>query len=110
MNVRMHGNAAEIIADGVLIRTAQDALDLMMDPDLGGARRIILRREHFVPRFFDLSTKLAGDVTQKFANYRMRLAIAGSFDDASESLKAFIRESNRGTVVCFVKDAEEAIG
>ena len=113
MHIALHkgggSDIAEVTPDAP-ISTAQEALELMMDPDLQGARKIILRREDIAPEFFDLSTGLAGEMVQKFVNYRVQLAIVGSFEDASESLKAFIRESNRGGHLFFAKNTEEAIG
>lgn len=43
-------------------------------------------------------------------NYRLRLAIVGDFTSVnSNSLRAFIAESNRGTQNFFVATEEEAI-
>ncbi|HEY9562062.1 MAG TPA: DUF4180 domain-containing protein, partial [Anseongella sp.] len=62
------------------------------------------------PAFFHLKNKLAGDILQKFSNYRMRLAIVGSFDKyPGQSLKDFIRESNQGRQVNFVGSLPEAL-
>lgn len=94
--------------DGIIISAPQDALDLMVDPALEGARRIIIERKNIAPDFFDLSTRLAGEILQKFVTYQVKLAIIGDFSDASESLKAFIYESDRGNEIFFVPDIETA--
>ena len=73
-----------------------------------GARRIIIDRKNIAPDFFDLSTRLAGEILQKFVTYQVKLAIIGDFSDASESLKTFIYESNRGNQIFFVPDIETA--
>ena len=99
---------AEVVTDGIIITNAQDALDLMVDPALEGARRIIIDRKNIAADFFDLSSRLAGEILQKFAQYQVKLAIIGDFSDASESLKAFIYESNRGSEIFFCASAEEA--
>lgn len=99
---------AQVVCDSIIIKTEQDALDLMVDPALEGSRRIILRKENIAPEFFDLSTRLAGGILQKFVMYRVKLAIIGDFSDASESLKAFIYESNRGNEIFFCPDVENA--
>jgi hypothetical protein len=59
--------------------------------------------------FFNLTTGLAGEILQKFSNYRMRLAVLGDFSDIeSKSLRDFIRESNSRGVINFGGTLEEA--
>lgn len=102
-------NIAEITADGIIIRTTQDALDLMVNCIYNGVDRIILYQENIVPEFFDLKSRLAGEILQKFSNYRAKLAIVGDFEEVkSKSLRDFIRESNRHGHVFFVATPEEA--
>jgi hypothetical protein len=95
-------------SETVLIAKEQDTLDLMVAPELEGARRIIIKRENIVPEFFDLSTRIAGEILQKFVTYQIKLAIVGDFSDASSTLKDFIYESNRGNQIFFVPDSETA--
>lgn len=60
--------------------------------------------------FFRLSTRLAGEVIQKFTNYRLRLAIVGDISEwksQSKSLRDFVYEANNGQVVWFVADLDE---
>ena len=55
----------------------------------------------------DLSTRIAGEVIQKFTNYRMRLAFVGDIAarvEASRSLRDFVYESNKGSQVWFLND------
>ena len=62
------------------------------------------------PEFFRLSSRLAGDVLQKFVNYRMPIAIIGDISAhlaASEALRDFVWESNRGDHVWFLADEDE---
>jgi hypothetical protein len=62
------------------------------------------------PDFFDLKTGFAGEILQKFSTYGLKLAIIGNFQRyKSESLKAFIFESNRGGRVQFRNNLDEAI-
>ena len=101
---------AEIDSPDVVVRDVQDALDLMADCGYQGARVIILHRNNFTPSFFDLSTGIAGEILQKFSNYRVRLAIIGDFtEEASSSLREFIRESNRTGRIVFVNSIDEAL-
>lgn len=101
---------AVVDSPGLKIETGQEALDLMANAGYLGARAIILPAENLSGDFFDLKTGVAGDILQKFSNYRMKLAITGSFEGyQSRSLAAFIRESNRGNLVFFVPDMETAL-
>ncbi|MCU0652934.1 MAG: DUF4180 domain-containing protein [Candidatus Pacebacteria bacterium] len=99
---------AQVGGEEIIMAKVQDALDLMVDPDLERARMIIIDQKNIVPEFFDLSTRLAGEILQKFVQYRVKLAIVGDFSDASESLKAFIYESNKGQEIFFCVTADEA--
>lgn len=63
--------------------------------------------EHVLPAFFDLRSGLAGAFLQKFATYRIGIAVVGSIEhhlDASQALRAFVHESNSGADVWFVED------
>ncbi len=100
---------AEIVAEGTIVHTVQDALDLLANCAYQGARRIIIHEEHLTPEFFDLKTRLAGEILQKFSNYNIQLAIVGDFSKyLSKSLRDFIYESNRTGRISFVRTADEA--
>jgi hypothetical protein len=101
---------AELVADGVVIETARDGLDLIGNASYQGVDHLLLYAESLAPDFFDLGTGLAGEILQKAANYRVRLTIVGAFDRVeSESLRAFIVEANRGRQVAFVADRDAAL-
>ena len=98
---------AELSATGVVISTTQQFLQMMMDC---GAEGIIIHQRNIDERFFDLRTGVAGEMLQKVVNYRLRLAIVGDFSIyESNSLKAFILESNRSNTIMFVSTIEEAL-
>ena len=60
--------------------------------------------------FFILSTGLAGEVLQKFVNYRTKVAIFGDFSQyTSKPLRDFIYESNKGNNIFFVATEEKAV-
>jgi hypothetical protein len=100
---------AELIADEVVIKEVQDALDIMANAAYSGATKLILHQKNITPDFFDLKTGIAGDILQKFSNYNMPLAIVGDFSKyTSKSLRDFIYESNKGGKVNFVATIEEA--
>lgn len=84
---------AEIISDDIVIKNAQDALDLIVNIS---CEHIVLHEHNFAKQFFDLSSGLAGEVLLKFTNYRVKLAVVGDFEKyTSKSLQAFIYESNK---------------
>lgn len=114
MNIHLIKNKdtfiAEITSDKIFINTPQDALDCMMNCLYQDAESIIWHQENIHPDFFDLKTKLAGEVLQKFSNYKARLAIVGNFENIeSKSLQDFIFESNKQKRTIFVSSVEEAI-
>jgi hypothetical protein len=101
---------AEVTDSGFQIASVQDAVDLLGDLYFNNCSRIILQESHFHPDFFRLHTGLAGDVLQKFSNYKCKISIVGNFSKyTSESLRDFIRESNKGNRVFFVPDTDEAL-
>lgn len=101
-----HKLAVEFISDRIILSSEEDALNIMAN---SGSDHIILHEENIQPEFFDLSTKLAGDVLQKFTNYRIKLAIVGDFAKyQSKSLKDFIYESNRYRDFLFINSVDEA--
>ncbi len=113
MNIEITNHAgifmAELIAEEVIVKEVQDALDIMANAAYGGATKLILHEKNITPDFFDLKTRIAGDILQKFSNYNMPLAIVGDFSKyTSKSLRDFIYESNKGGMVNFVSSVEEA--
>jgi hypothetical protein len=101
---------AEVKSAGIVIGQTQDALDLMANADYLGARKIMIREEHLDHAFFDLKTGMAGEILQKFTNYRVQLAIIGDFSKyPGKSIRDFIFESNRYGRINFVSSREEAI-
>jgi len=103
-------NIAEIIPGGDLISGPDDILDLMAEARYNGSSTMIIQDRSLHPDFFDLKTKVAGEILQKFSNYRMRLAVIGDFSAVkSKSLQDFIRESNRMGTIYFVGSVDEAL-
>lgn len=101
---------AEVVSDEVVINNPQDALDIIAEANYNGASRIMVYEQHLNPAFFELQTRLAGEILQKCANYRMQLAVIGAFEKfKSASLQAFIGESNRGQLAFFIPDRATAI-
>lgn len=92
------------------ISGVNDALDMMAEVFFGGCERMIINKESLPDGFFTLSTGIAGEILQKFSNYRMKLAIVGDFNSLkSKSLADFIYECNKGSLVFFKSTLDEAI-
>lgn len=101
---------AEIITDEIILSTTEDGLDLLGNLYYQGYEKIIMYEKNIIPDFFDLKTKIAGDILQKFTQYQMPLTIVGDFSKFnSKSLNDFILESNQGKQVNFVSSQSEAI-
>lgn len=101
---------AEIISDEIILITTEDGLDLLGNLNYQGYDKIVLHEKNIACDFFDLKTKIAGEILQKFAQYRMPLTIIGDFSKfKSKSLNDFIFESNKGNQINFVTTQSEAI-
>jgi hypothetical protein len=73
-------------------------------------QNIAINKEAITEDFFKLSTGIAGEIAQKFVNYRHRLAIIGDFSGyTSKSLRDYMYECNRGRHLYFVDSEEAAI-
>ncbi|MGS2616459.1 DUF4180 domain-containing protein [Micromonospora sp. LZ34] len=93
---------------GPTIATEQDALDLIGAAFLG-AQVVAVPATRLDERFFSLGTRFAGEVMQKFVNYRLRLAVVGDISGhlaTSSALRALVHESNRAEHIWFVPDLD----
>jgi hypothetical protein len=91
-------------AEGPPLSHAQDAIGEAFSV---GARIVAIPAERLDPEFFRLASGMAGEMLQKFVNYGMRPVILGDITDhlaASNALRDFVRESNRGTSVWFLPE------
>lgn len=102
---------AVVSSSEVVITDVQSALDLIATVHYeADSDRIILNKSLLSESFFDLKTRLAGEILQKFINYRVKLAIVGDFSGyTSPSLKDFIYESNKGKDIFFLSSEQEAV-
>jgi hypothetical protein len=107
----LHGaRVLEYSEDSPVIRTSQDATDLIGEALQSKADWVCLPSARLSAAFFELKSGLAGEVVQKFANYQISLAILGDVSPqaaASQSLRDFIREANRGRDLWFIADRAE---
>ncbi|MFE1315820.1 DUF4180 domain-containing protein [Streptomyces sp. NPDC058755] len=86
------------------------ALDLIGDAMGQDAELVVVPVERVADEFFRLRSGVAGAVVQKFANYRLRLAVVGDISrhvDASDALRDFVYESNQGRQLWFVTGYED---
>jgi Domain of unknown function (DUF4180) len=92
--------------DGPLLDGDRAAADLVGSA-LGRADLVAVPVARVAPAFFDLRSGAAGDVVQKFVNYRLHLVVVGDIEEhvaASTALRDFVREANRGGQTWFVAD------
>lgn len=111
-HLNMNGiDIAVISSDETVITDVQSALDLAMTVKYEtGAVNIVIGKKLICEDFFILSTKLAGEILQKFINYRVKMAVYGDYSRyTSKPLKDFIYESNKGKDFFFVSTKEDAI-
>ncbi|MED1012818.1 DUF4180 domain-containing protein [Bacillus mycoides] len=104
-------NIAVVRNDTVLISDVQSALDLMATVQYeADSKRIVIKKSLISESFFDLKTRLAGDILQKFINYSVKIAIIGDFSMyTSKSLKDFIYECNKVKDIFLLATEQQAI-
>jgi hypothetical protein len=109
--VERRGGVAVLVcaADGPPIATPQDALDVIGSA-FGRSDVVAIPAGRLDESFFRLRSGLAGEIMQKFVNYRIRLAVVGDIGEqvaASDALRDLVRESNRGRHIWFVADLDD---
>jgi hypothetical protein len=101
---------SEIENKNQLLGTLDDFMDILGNSFYSGAEAVIIYQSNLTNEFFNLRTRFAGEVLQKFSNYQSKLAIVGDFSGYdSKALRDFIRESNRMGRILFVPSKENAL-
>ena len=101
---------AELVDENYVTSQPQHVLDIFGNLMLTDCDRLIIHERNLHADFFDQKTRLAGDVLQKFSNYRVKLAIVGIFAKYnSKSLQDFIVESNKSRTVFFTDNLSSAL-
>ena len=93
--------------DGPALDGERSAVDLVGDALGAGASLVAIPVSRLSPDFLTLSNRKAGEAIQKFVNYGLKVAFVGDVSgavSASDALRDFVRESNRGRHVWFVED------
>jgi hypothetical protein len=107
----LHGvRVLECVPDGSKLQTYNDAVELIGKTFGNHATLIVIPVECLNDEFFQLKTRIAGELIQKFVQYRRRLVIVGDisgFLAESSALRAFVNESNRGKEVWFLATLED---
>lgn len=93
--------------DGPLLASERDIGDFLGAAWAEDASLVVIPVARLSDDFFKLSTRLAGEVAQKFVNYRMQLAIIGDisrWSAESKALRDFVHEANQGQALWFLDD------
>ena len=96
--------------DGKKLKSERDAVDLIGEALQQGAELILLPVERLDDTFFQLKAGLAGQIIQKFVQYRRHLVILGDISKyiaQSRAFKAFVYEANRGNQFWFMTNLQE---
>ncbi|MFB7474528.1 DUF4180 domain-containing protein [Kitasatospora sp. NPDC056184] len=94
-------------AEGPVVRDAGAGTDLLGEAFGHGAEWLVVPAARLGEEFFTLRTRVAGEIAQKFVQYRVGLAVVGDisrYTGASGALRDFVRESNRGRHLWFLAD------
>jgi hypothetical protein len=100
----------ELAPDETRLRTYNDAVEIVGKSLENRATLIVIPVECLDDDFFQLRTRIAGELMQKFVQYRRRLVILGDISRhlaESSALRAFVAESNRGKEAWFLATREE---
>ncbi|MFG2359558.1 DUF4180 domain-containing protein [Streptomyces sp. NPDC048521] len=107
--VTLHGvRVLRCAPDGPPLDGESAALDLIGDAMGQDAQLVAVPVERIADEFFRLRSGVAGAVVQKFANYRLRLAVVGDISRHvadSTALRDFVYEADQGGRLWFLADA-----
>jgi hypothetical protein len=94
---------------GPLLASEKDVNDWISAAWDAEAQLVVVPTARLSEHFFQLSTRIAGAIIQKFVNYRAQLVIVGDISGwvaGSNALRDFVYESNKGREVWFLPDLE----
>jgi len=92
---------------GISVRSFRDISEALSA--CTGAKGLILTEGDLAPEFFDLRSGLAGELFQKFINYRLRVAIVLPDPGAyGERFAELAREHASHSMIRFVRSVDEA--
>lgn len=110
MKIVNHSGVNIAHLDEERLTDVEAALDIIGNASCGNAFAVIADKVLVCDDFFDLKTRLAGEMLQKFSTYRCRLVIFGNFSAyTSTALQDFMYECNQGSLIGFAPDEQAAI-
>jgi hypothetical protein len=114
MNVEvyeMHGvRVVELEQAGPQLSNDRDAIEIISEAAAHNADVIVIPVERLSEDFFQLKTRVAGEILQKFVTYRKRIVILGDISkqlSGSSALRDFVYECNAGREVWFLTSVSE---
>ena len=103
------GSYVKCATDSRVVSSERDVLDLLAYCGQASTDNILLEQAFLHPNFFDLSTKLAGDIFHKLTTYRIKTAIVANLSEIkSERFQELIFECNKGNQINFFDDLSTA--
>jgi hypothetical protein len=99
--------ALVLAASGPLLSSEDDARELIQQTFGTDVTMVVIPVGRLQPDFFVLRSGVAGKFVQKLVQYRVRLVIVGDITAktvASDALRDWVREVNRGRDILFVPD------
>lgn len=107
----LHGmTVLELSAEGPQLKSDRDAVDLVGQTYSHNAQFVVIPKQRLSADFFELKTRVAGEMLHRLLLYKVRVAILGDVSrHAAESIsfRDFVIESNRGNQIWFVSSIEE---
>ena len=110
-NYELRGvRVVEFAKAGDQLRNDRQAIDMISEASACTPELIIIPVERLSEDFFQLKTRVAGEILQKFVTYRKRVVILGDISKQlsdSSALRDFVYECNTGRQVWFVASVKE---
>jgi hypothetical protein len=99
----------EIQSEGIVIRNARDAADLIKQVLARGINKLILHERNLCPEMWQLSNGLAVTILKEFTDSNVDVAFVGEFDRyKSRNFQTFVQERNLANHTVFVDSVELA--
>ena len=95
---------------GDQFRNDWQAIEIISEAAAHNAEVIVIPVERLITGFFDLKTRIAGEILQKFVTYRKRVVVLGDISNrlsGSSALRDVVYECNAGHQVWFLASVNE---
>ena len=90
------------------IDSERDILDFIVHCGEHKTSRVLLHEENISEDFFDLKTRLAGDILQKLATYSVKAAIVISEKRNTGRFGEFVSETRKSGTLRFFNEKDDA--